>query len=252
MADIRHPIPGSARAERAGACTGTADDRAAAGRRPPQAPAAAVVPAADGDRRRVLRVFSLLALDFAGIYAALFTALMVKAVLRDGNWAWHASSVETRETLAFAYADHRAAVRPLEHVRRPRRAPGPAADRLQPVPGHAGGADLRARQRRELLELLHLLRHARVRDLLHRLAALPLRARHRRAAAGGRLPAPRGAGRLGQAHRGRRPRARRRGARAGGDGRLHLAHAAARQRPALARADRPAAARCWTRTACRR
>jgi exopolysaccharide biosynthesis polyprenyl glycosylphosphotransferase len=53
--------------------------------------------------RRACRVVSLLALDFAALYAAIFTALMVKAVLRDGEWAWHASSVETEDTIAFAY-----------------------------------------------------------------------------------------------------------------------------------------------------
>jgi exopolysaccharide biosynthesis polyprenyl glycosylphosphotransferase len=53
--------------------------------------------------RRALRVLSLLALDFAGLYGAIFTALMVKAVVRDGEWAWHASAVETRDTIAFAY-----------------------------------------------------------------------------------------------------------------------------------------------------
>jgi exopolysaccharide biosynthesis polyprenyl glycosylphosphotransferase len=53
--------------------------------------------------RRAGRVASLLALDFAAIYAAMFSALMVKAVLRDGDWAWHASSVETADTVAFAY-----------------------------------------------------------------------------------------------------------------------------------------------------
>jgi exopolysaccharide biosynthesis polyprenyl glycosylphosphotransferase len=53
--------------------------------------------------RRALRVVTLLALDFAGLYAAIFTALMVKAVLRYGDWAWHASAVETRRTIAFAY-----------------------------------------------------------------------------------------------------------------------------------------------------
>ena len=53
--------------------------------------------------RRASRVVSLLALDFAALYSAIFTALMVKAVLRDGDWAWHASSVETQDTIAFAY-----------------------------------------------------------------------------------------------------------------------------------------------------
>ena len=53
--------------------------------------------------RRALRVLSLLALDFVGLYSAIFVALMVKAVLRYGDWAWHASAVETRDTIAFAY-----------------------------------------------------------------------------------------------------------------------------------------------------
>src|SRR5262245_10245845 len=53
--------------------------------------------------RRAARVVSLLALDFAGLYAAIFTALMVKAVLRNGDWAWSASAEETQRTIAFAY-----------------------------------------------------------------------------------------------------------------------------------------------------
>ena len=53
--------------------------------------------------RRFSRVVSLLALDFAGVFAAIFTALMVKAVLRDGTWAWDASFVEAKENIAFAY-----------------------------------------------------------------------------------------------------------------------------------------------------
>jgi exopolysaccharide biosynthesis polyprenyl glycosylphosphotransferase len=53
--------------------------------------------------RRGLRVGSLLGLDFAGLFAAIWVALMVKAVVRDGEWAVHASYVESRETVAFAY-----------------------------------------------------------------------------------------------------------------------------------------------------
>jgi exopolysaccharide biosynthesis polyprenyl glycosylphosphotransferase len=53
--------------------------------------------------RRAARVVSLLALDFAGVFAAIYTALMVKAVVRDGVWAWDASFVETKESIAFAY-----------------------------------------------------------------------------------------------------------------------------------------------------
>jgi lipopolysaccharide/colanic/teichoic acid biosynthesis glycosyltransferase len=53
--------------------------------------------------RRGIRVVTLLALDFAALFAAIFTALMVKAVLRDGEWAWRASTIETQDTIAFAY-----------------------------------------------------------------------------------------------------------------------------------------------------
>jgi exopolysaccharide biosynthesis polyprenyl glycosylphosphotransferase len=53
--------------------------------------------------RRGARVVSLLALDFVGLYAALFVALMVKAIVRDGDWAVHVSAVEARHNVAFAY-----------------------------------------------------------------------------------------------------------------------------------------------------
>jgi exopolysaccharide biosynthesis polyprenyl glycosylphosphotransferase len=53
--------------------------------------------------RQALRVGSLLVLDFAGVFAAIYVALMVKAVLRYGEWAWAASFHETRTTIAFAY-----------------------------------------------------------------------------------------------------------------------------------------------------
>jgi exopolysaccharide biosynthesis polyprenyl glycosylphosphotransferase len=53
--------------------------------------------------RRAVRVVTLVALDFAGMFTAIFVALMVKAVLRDGNWAWDASLVEAKRTVAFAF-----------------------------------------------------------------------------------------------------------------------------------------------------
>jgi exopolysaccharide biosynthesis polyprenyl glycosylphosphotransferase len=53
--------------------------------------------------RQVGRVVSLLALDFVGLYAAIYVALMVKSVGRYGEWAWHASYLEARHTVAFAY-----------------------------------------------------------------------------------------------------------------------------------------------------
>ena len=53
--------------------------------------------------RRLTRVTTLLALDFAGIFAAIVTALMIKGLLVDPDLAWHAALVETRDTVALAY-----------------------------------------------------------------------------------------------------------------------------------------------------
>jgi exopolysaccharide biosynthesis polyprenyl glycosylphosphotransferase len=53
--------------------------------------------------RKASRVVSLLALDFAGLLAALMVALMVKAILREGEWAREESLHEARRTIAFAY-----------------------------------------------------------------------------------------------------------------------------------------------------
>jgi exopolysaccharide biosynthesis polyprenyl glycosylphosphotransferase len=53
--------------------------------------------------RKASRVISLLALDFAGLLFALVLALMVKAVLREHEWAWGESLHEARRTIAFAY-----------------------------------------------------------------------------------------------------------------------------------------------------
>jgi exopolysaccharide biosynthesis polyprenyl glycosylphosphotransferase len=52
--------------------------------------------------RRGLRVLSLLAIDLFGVFAAIYVALMVKSVVRYGDWAWHASYVEARDNVAFA------------------------------------------------------------------------------------------------------------------------------------------------------
>jgi exopolysaccharide biosynthesis polyprenyl glycosylphosphotransferase len=53
--------------------------------------------------RRLARVVALLGLDLAGLFLALFTALMIKAVLRQDTWAWSQSWHETKSTIAFAY-----------------------------------------------------------------------------------------------------------------------------------------------------
>ncbi|MDX6671161.1 MAG: hypothetical protein QOI91_1524 [Solirubrobacteraceae bacterium] len=52
--------------------------------------------------RRMGRIGSLLALDFVGIYAAILTALTIKAAAR-GQLDWGAVLHETRRTVAFAY-----------------------------------------------------------------------------------------------------------------------------------------------------
>jgi exopolysaccharide biosynthesis polyprenyl glycosylphosphotransferase len=52
--------------------------------------------------RKALRVLSLLALDLFGVFAAMYVALMGKAVLRYGEWDWDASYQEARTTVAFA------------------------------------------------------------------------------------------------------------------------------------------------------
>jgi exopolysaccharide biosynthesis polyprenyl glycosylphosphotransferase len=52
--------------------------------------------------RRLARVVSLLALDFAGLFAAILTASCVKAALRD-QWNFGASLDQVQATIAFAY-----------------------------------------------------------------------------------------------------------------------------------------------------
>ena len=53
--------------------------------------------------RRLGRVGSLLAIDFFGVYAAIYTALMVKWVLVHEGWNWQASASEAQEYTPFAY-----------------------------------------------------------------------------------------------------------------------------------------------------
>lgn len=53
--------------------------------------------------RRGGRIVTLLGIDLAGVFAAIMTALMVKWVVRDDQWAWHAAFDETKDTLPFAY-----------------------------------------------------------------------------------------------------------------------------------------------------
>ena len=53
--------------------------------------------------RNLIRIVTLLALDFGGLFAAIFTALMVKAVIRTDIWAWSTSYEEAKSLIAFAY-----------------------------------------------------------------------------------------------------------------------------------------------------
>ncbi len=53
--------------------------------------------------RKALRLASLLVVDFAGLFLALFTALMLKAVVQDRPDLWVASYDEAMNTIPFAY-----------------------------------------------------------------------------------------------------------------------------------------------------
>jgi exopolysaccharide biosynthesis polyprenyl glycosylphosphotransferase len=53
--------------------------------------------------RRLGRVVSLLAIDFAGLFGAIVTALCLKAELLQGRWDFPASLQEAQDTISFAY-----------------------------------------------------------------------------------------------------------------------------------------------------
>jgi len=53
--------------------------------------------------RNVVRIATLLALDFAGVFLAIFTALMLKAYIRHDILAWRISYEEAKSLIAFAY-----------------------------------------------------------------------------------------------------------------------------------------------------
>ena len=188
--------------------------------------------------RRVARVVSLLALDFAGVFLAIFTALWLKARVRDALGLRDVACTETQgrtspsPTWSPRCCSRAPACTPTAPSARACRGSSPRCSRSTVV-----ALLFAVVNGEQFSELLHLLRHAVLRGRLRRRrSAAPTSASTGRAAARGRLPAPRGARRHRRAHRGRRPRAARRGARAGRGRRLHLAHAAARQRAALARA----------------
>ncbi len=184
--------------------------------------------------RRVGRVVSLVALDFAGVAFAIFTALVLKEAVHGRVAAAH--DVHGDEAVpALRLPVDGAAVRQLGPLRRALAAARPAADRRFPVRGGPRRADLRRRQRRTLLQLLPLLRLAGLRAPLHLLVASAVRPCHRDAAAGCRLPAPSRPRGTGPADRRRRACAGRRPAFGDRSRRLPLADAAAGERAALAR-----------------
>ncbi len=53
--------------------------------------------------RRLARIVSLLALDFAGVALAIFTSLILKALVLDGVTQFHSALHETERILPFAY-----------------------------------------------------------------------------------------------------------------------------------------------------
>ena len=143
-----------------------------------------------------------------------------------------------RTTCRVRVPRHGAAVRPLRALRRARAAAGPVADRRVALPGHGRDAALRDRQRPASSRATT---SSTGRSSSRSSTSSTFRWAYERVTgappARGRLPAPGGPRRLRRAHRGRRARAvLGRGRRADRGDRLHLADAAARQRPALARA----------------
>ncbi len=206
-------------------------------RRPPQAPAGAVLHAADGHaaarHARAVAAGDRPRRALPGHpHGAVPEGVGARRARRDRGAQ---RAAPDRGPRLVRLPRLRAAVRALGPVRGPRSAPGADADRRRAVPDHRRGARLRARQRAGLPELLHLLRLAVLRRGLRGELPLRLRVGHGLDAPGRRLPAPRGARGHRRAHRRGRPRARLEPGVAGQRHRLRVADRASRQRPALAR-----------------
>ena len=197
--------------------------------RPPQA-ASRCSPSCCGWTRCAARarIVALLAIDFAAIFGAIFTALALKDAVLGDFVAQRVRSTRRARSSRSSSSSPCCSSRARTSTRAARSGPGMTrivAGLFQVTLVALGYA--RA-HRRGVLELLHLLRLAGVRRALR----LSARAFVFDRATGvdpprRRLPAPRAARRHRRAHRGRRPRARRE---PGPDQRrrLHLAHAAAR------------------------
>ena len=186
--------------------------------------------------RRLFRLTTLLTMDFFAVLFAIFTALAVKGAWHN-NYDAHAAVRGDQGHPRLLLPRHRAAVRALRPLLRQERPPGADQDRRVALPGDAARVRLHDRHRpeRPVLELLHLLRVALLRGPLHLGRPLPLRQHHRLRPARRRLRAPCRARRDRPPHRGGRARAGRRHVDGHRRGRLHLAHAAPGQRPAVAR-----------------
>ena len=139
-----------------------------------------------------LRVVTLIALDALGVYAALLLALAAKAAVQ-GDWNLDVSADQAYDywTFAFLITALLFARSGLYSNRSSR--PGPARRRLVAVLGDGRDARLRRGGRPGVLELLHLLGLAAVRDRDRQRAALGLRRAQRRDPARRGLPPPRGA-----------------------------------------------------------
>ena len=142
--------------------------------------------------RGVARIATLAALDLAGLFLAIYTALVVKAALRDPGQ--HRPDVGPGEGLPAARRPRdAAAVRALRPLPRPRAAARPSARDRVALPDDRRRADLRDPRGRGLPVVLHLLRVAVLRAPLRVGVPLGVRAGERGDPARGRLPPPRGA-----------------------------------------------------------
>ena len=180
---------------------------------------------------------SLLVLDFVGVFAAILTALCIKAAAK-GAWDFDASLDETRHTVAFAYL-----VTALLFARSglyARRSERPGLTRIvSSLFQVAVVALIFAVVNGEQFQSYYIFYGSLFFAVAYiSLLRCALRVGDRPAAARGGLPAPGRARRHRPAHRGGRPRAQRRRARVDQRHRLHLAEPAPGQRAAVARRAR--------------
>ena len=230
---------------RPGGRPGHCADRGGSGERPPRHPRPHPLPRLPAGQPRQLPQArsrsSLLLIDLLGLAAAIFSALASKALLGRPR-PRRGSSSGTARLPAVRLPGHDAALRARRPLRLARDPARPGADVATLFQVTLIVADLRARQRRRVLDLLALLRRPRLRGALRRRSAPRLRGGDRPAAQLARLPAPRRAGRHRRADRRRRPRARGRAPATLRDGRLLRPRRLSDERAARPRRARRAAA----------